>query len=110
MANGFVETVYGEYYYESAKLYFCNNGETDAVHDAQELTNKFPKNVLDLTGSMSYLETYSIMKRCNLYCGNDSGGIHIAVAAGLSCIEISCHPLTGSSSHSNAQNDSLRMV
>lgn len=81
---------------------FVIMGGADAVHDAQELTNKFPKNVLDLTGSMSYLETYSIMKRCNLYCGNDSGGIHIAAAAGLSCIEISCHPLTGSSSHSNA--------
>lgn len=40
-----------------------------------------------------------IMSRCDLFVGNDSGPLHIAAAARLPSVEISCHPRDGDPSH-----------
>jgi ADP-heptose:LPS heptosyltransferase len=47
----------------------------------------------------------AIMSRCDMFVGNDSGPLHIAAAAGLPSVEISCHPLNGdpASDHSPAR-------
>ncbi len=37
----------------------------------------------------------SFLRNCCLYIGNDTGAMHIAAAAGIPVIEISCHPLYG---------------
>lgn len=44
----------------------------------------------------------SVLSRCNLFIGNDSGPMHLAAAVGLPVVEISCHPLGGAPDHINS--------
>ena len=60
--------------------------------------------VVDLTGATTLRQTGAILKRCHLYIGNDAGPMHIAVAAGIPVVEISCHPRDGSEGHYNSPN------
>lgn len=41
---------------------------------------------IDLTGALTLLESYSLLKRCNLFIGNDSGAMHLASAADINII------------------------
>jgi ADP-heptose:LPS heptosyltransferase len=43
----------------------------------------------------------SVLSRCILFVGNDSGPMHLASALGLPVIEISCHPIGGQRGHEN---------
>ncbi len=43
----------------------------------------------------SLRETCAILRRCRLFIGNDSGPLHMASAAGVPAVEISCHPADG---------------
>ena len=58
--------------------------------------------VIDLTGRLTLRETIAILKKCRLHIGNDSGPMHLAAAAGVSAVEISCHPLTGAPDADNS--------
>jgi len=44
----------------------------------------------------------SFLKNCCLYIGSDTGAMHIAAAAGVPVVEISCHPLSGCPMSPNA--------
>lgn len=44
----------------------------------------------------------AVLSRCALFVGNDSGPMHIAAAAGLPVVEISCHPLGADPAHPNS--------
>ncbi|MBK8742719.1 MAG: glycosyltransferase family 9 protein [Betaproteobacteria bacterium] len=57
--------------------------------------------VIDAVG-LSLREAGALLKRCDLFVGNDAGPMHMAAAVGLPVIEISCHPLGGSTGHSNS--------
>ncbi len=37
----------------------------------------------------------ALIRRCSLLVGNNSGPIHLAAAAGIAVVEISCHPIGG---------------
>lgn len=58
--------------------------------------------LIDIVGKSTLRQTGAVLKRCHLYVGNDAGPMHLAAAASLSVIEISCHPLGGSPFHSNS--------
>ncbi len=58
--------------------------------------------IIDLTGKTTLRQLCAIFKYCTLYLGNDTGPMHLAVAAGTPVIEISCHPHTGSYLHQNS--------
>ena len=58
--------------------------------------------VTDLTGRTTLRETYALLKRCHLYIGSDTGPMHIAAAAQIPVIEISCHPKDGRTDSVNA--------
>lgn len=44
----------------------------------------------------------SILSRCALFVGNDSGPMHLASAVGLPVVEISCHPVGGDPQNANS--------
>lgn len=44
----------------------------------------------------------AILSRCSLFVGNDSGPMHLAAAAGLPVVEISCHAVGGDAGHRNS--------
>jgi len=69
---------------------------------ANELIRLTGSYVFSLAGKLSLRETCSVLERCMLYVGNDSGPMHLAVAMGTPVVEISCHPLGGNPQHFNA--------
>ena len=58
--------------------------------------------IINVVGKATLRQTGAFLKRCHLYVGNDAGPMHLAVAAGVPVIEISCHPLDGSQWHPNS--------
>jgi ADP-heptose:LPS heptosyltransferase len=58
--------------------------------------------VLDLTNKATLRETIAILKRCSMFCGNDAGTLHLAAAAGIPVVEVSCHPRGGDDLHANS--------
>jgi heptosyltransferase-2 len=77
-------------------------GGREDGHLAQELRLRLGKSVIDTVGRTSLRATGALLKRCGLFVGNDSGPMHLAAAAGLPVIGISCHPLGGSPGHVNS--------
>lgn len=47
-------------------------------------------------------ETAALLRMCKLFVGNDSGPLHLAAAAGVPCVEVSCHPSGADPRHHNA--------
>jgi ADP-heptose:LPS heptosyltransferase len=66
-----------------------------------ELERSLGGKVVNAVGA-SLRETGALLKRCHLFVGNDAGPMHLAAAAGLPVIEISCHPSSGSTVHANS--------
>jgi len=67
-----------------------------------KITSNIKKKIVNLAGKTTLREVYSILKKCNLYIGNDTGLMHIAAAASVPVIEISCHPKNGNKGHENS--------
>lgn len=57
---------------------------------------------LNLVGRTTLREAAAVLRRCDLYVGNDTGVMHLAAAAGVPVVEISCHPRTGSPQHDHS--------
>jgi heptosyltransferase-3 len=62
-------------------------GPADAVQ-ASELAAQCPGWLWNFCGQTSLGETAEILRRCELYVGNDSGPAHIAAAAGTPCVTL----------------------
>jgi len=80
-------------------------GGPDAEAIAYDLVNKSAltsKHILNLAGATTLRETVALLRSCDLFVGNDSGPMHLAAAAGIPCVEISCHPHGGSEVHANS--------
>ena len=58
--------------------------------------------MIDLTGTTTLRQTISLLKRCKLYIGNDSGLMHLAAAMKVPIVEISCWPKNGDKFHHNS--------
>jgi len=68
----------------------------------QELQTRLPKLAINVTGRSSLRQTFALLKHCDLYIGNDTGPMHLAAAADVPVVEISCHPKGGSPNHTNS--------
>lgn len=60
------------------------------------------KRAVPLAGRLNLRESTAALSRCAVAVGNDSGPLHLAAAARVPCVEISCHPTTGDVLHNNA--------
>lgn len=70
----------------------------------RELEHQLSGTVINSVGRTTLREVCALLEHCQLYIGNDTGAMHLASAAGVSVIEISCHPLNGSRLHANSPN------
>jgi ADP-heptose:LPS heptosyltransferase len=69
---------------------------------ADEITETLGHGVIDLIGQTTLRQTAAVLRRSTLFIGNCSGPLHLAVAAGVPVVEISCHPRDGSETHPNS--------
>jgi lipopolysaccharide heptosyltransferase II len=58
--------------------------------------------VIDLTNRITIRETAAVLAHCSLFCGSDSGPMHLAAAVGVPIVEVSCHPVSGDDLHPNS--------
>jgi heptosyltransferase-2 len=68
----------------------------------RELERQLSGTIINSVGRTTLREVCALLGHCQLYIGNDTGAMHLASAAGVSVIEISCHPLNGSRLHSSS--------
>jgi ADP-heptose:LPS heptosyltransferase len=77
-------------------------GSGPDVSLGQEIERNASHKLINLVGTATLRQTAAVLKRCDLFVGNDSGPMHIAAAMQTPVVEISCHPLTGSPTHQNS--------
>jgi len=94
-----IEQILREYNCQFILMGYGRDAECKASYIKEKTKNK---NVFDLTGKATLRETYAMLKFCNIYLGGDTGPMHMAVAAGLSGVVLSCHPITGDLNHYNS--------
>ena len=58
--------------------------------------------IVNLAGKTALRQTIALLELSDLFIGNDSGPLHMAAAAKIPCVEISCHPVNGSLEHANS--------
>jgi heptosyltransferase-2 len=76
-------------------------GPTD-VRAQSELLAALGEDAVGVAGALTLRESAAVLERCQLFIGNDSAPMHLAAAAGVPCVEISCHPADGDPLHNNA--------
>lgn len=64
-----------------------NNAPEGAINHAQSVVNH-AEGVVNLAGQTNLPELAALMSRCSVVIGNDSGGVHLAAAAGAAVIVI----------------------
>jgi len=85
--------------YPNAKIILIGGpGDEDQAIKLREDTN----NIVSLVGELSLKETAMMLKKCDIYIGNDSGPMHIAAAVKTPVIEISYFPKDGEKGHGNS--------
>jgi heptosyltransferase-2 len=57
------------------------------------------KRCVNLAGKLSLRQTFAVLRSAKLYFGSDSGPGHLAAAAGVPVVVVSCHPINGDSGH-----------
>jgi heptosyltransferase-2 len=77
----------------SASLLVVGGGGEEYL--GRELEHQLGGTVINSVGRTTLREACALLEHCQLYIGNDTGAMHLASAAGVSVIEISCHPLNG---------------
>lgn len=69
---------------------------------AEKLERELGIAVFNLTGKATLRQTAAVMKRCELFIGNDAGPMHMAAAAGVPVIEICCQHRGGAPLDANS--------
>jgi lipopolysaccharide heptosyltransferase II len=69
---------------------------------AGEISETLRDGVVNLVGQTTLRQTAALLRRSSMFVGNCSGPLHLAAAAGVAVVEISCHPRYGSESHDNS--------
>jgi lipopolysaccharide heptosyltransferase II len=67
-----------------------------------EISQQLGAGVINLVGKTTLRQAAALMEHCCIYVGNDSGMMHVASAAGVPVVEISCHPINGLPVHHNS--------
>lgn len=83
-------------------LRFAVIGDEDTVAAGRRLEAARPGLVTNQAGRLPIAATAALAARAVLHIGMDSGPMHLAAAAGVPVVEISCHPKTGSADHPTA--------
>ncbi len=68
----------------------------------QELKRQIGDAVINIAGRATLRQTVALLRRCQLCVSNDAAPMHMAAVAGVTVIEISCHPKNGSMLHVNS--------
>jgi ADP-heptose:LPS heptosyltransferase len=58
---------------------------------AEEICERLPGRAVNLIGTTSLRESLAVLQKCHLYIGNDTGAMHLASAAQLPVVDITCH-------------------
>lgn len=61
-----------------------------------KLERDLGRSVINTIGRVTLRQGAALVRRCQLYLGNDTGPMHIAAAVGVSVVVLSCHPKSGS--------------
>lgn len=77
-------------------------GGPDTKGAAEQFVKRVGNRVINSVGRTTLGQTGALLKRCSIFVGNDAGPMHLAAAAGLPVVEISCHPLDGDAGHHNS--------
>jgi ADP-heptose:LPS heptosyltransferase len=67
-----------------------------------DLRRRLGSSVIDLTNGTTLRQSVAVLRHCLMFCGNDGGPMHLAAAAGIPVVEISCHPPLGDELHPNS--------
>lgn len=86
--------------YPSAHVMIVGGSEDTAAQSV--LLEALPKRTVPLAGGLTLRQSAAALTRCLVAVGNDSGALHLAAAARVPCVEISCHPANGDALHNNA--------
>lgn len=78
------------------KVVFVLVGTKDEKENAALFQQHSPCAVLNLAGQTNLQQTGAVLRQCQLYLGRNTGILHMAAAAGLKVIEISCYPRNAS--------------
>jgi heptosyltransferase-2 len=70
------------------------------VESARQIAERAPESRVLLARPLR--QVGAILSRCDLFIGNDSGPMHLASAANLPVVAISCHPIGGDDEHANS--------
>lgn len=65
----------------------------------REMHTQLGDRFINAVGKTTLRQSFSLLKRCALFVGNDGGAMHLAAAAGLPVVEISWHPAGASAAH-----------
>lgn len=101
--SNFIEL--GAWFKENCRGFLVVVGSKEEEQLGDELKSRLGNTVINAVGQTSLREAGALLKRCHLFIGNDAGPMHLAAAAGLPVIEISCHPrdpLGGLTAHVNS--------
>jgi len=86
-----VEDLWQRYSHNLTVLLICS---PDERHLAKSIASATAAKVLaPITNNVRHAA--ALIRRCSLLVGNNSGPIHLAAAAGIAVVEISCHPIGG---------------
>lgn len=83
-----------------ARILLLGGREGKAV--AEQLCTHLGEAAINIVGGTTLRQASALLKRCRLYVGADTGPMHLAAAAGVPVVAISCHPKNGSPMHANA--------
>ena len=84
------------------KFRFILVGHDKDVANNKQIIMKCGNNVENFAGRLTLGQTCSILEKCKLFIGNDSGPMHLAAAMGVPVVEVSCCPINVEISHVNA--------
>lgn len=76
-------------------------GPSDVAAGAQ-IAEIVGDGAIDLTGRTTVRQAAAVLSRCRIYVGNDTGPMHMAAAAGVPVVEVSCHSRSGSADHNHS--------
>jgi heptosyltransferase-2 len=77
-------------------------GDKHDRQTADEIAEVLGRDFIDLVGQTTLPQTAAVLRRSTIFVGNCSGALHLAAAAGVPVVEISCHPRGGSELHCNS--------
>lgn len=81
-------------------LYFVILGGDDVYNSSLCLSSNMHS--INFCGKLSLQEAIYVISNAKLFCGNDSGLMHLASMIGIPVVEISMHPKTGHAFHINS--------